>query len=90
MVDRVKGGGRAPPTLTRVQIQKEEISDLKRENQFLVKSDLCKPVLKLNFKAHAMMESLSEFGLRLGGFYHHDGNVSQKVAIATLCVLCGL
>jgi hypothetical protein len=61
MVDRVKGGGRAPPTLTRVQIQKEEISDLKRENQFLVKSALCKPVLKLNFTAHAIMESLSEF-----------------------------
>jgi hypothetical protein len=42
MLDRVKGGGRAHPTLT----------------------------------------SLSKF-------FHHGWNTRQKVAIATLCVLCG-
>jgi hypothetical protein len=47
-------------TQLRVQIQKEVISDLKRENQLLymgvymidLKSEICKPVLKLDFTAH--------------------------------------
>jgi hypothetical protein len=57
----------------RVQIQKEVISDLMRENQFLsidmgvytidLQRGICKPNLKLDFKTHDIMESLSEFGL---------------------------
>ncbi len=56
----------------RVQIQKEVISDLKRENQFLsneiresimivLSREICQPVIKLDFTAHVTMESLSEF-----------------------------
>ncbi len=62
----------APLSFIWVKIQKEVISDLKRENQFLakemvydwsIKRDLYRPVLKLDFTAHGIMESLSEFGL---------------------------
>jgi hypothetical protein len=50
----------------RVQIQKEMISDLKRENQFLskelwefiyiidLKNEICKPEIKLDFTAHGI------------------------------------
>jgi len=63
---------------SRVQIQQEVISDLKRENQFLSQDiwesiwlmidllrEICKPVLKLdfNFTAHGIVESLAEFEL---------------------------
>ncbi len=52
---------------SRVQIMKEVISDLKRENQFFVKRDIidisrersCKPVLKLDFLSYGIMVSLS-------------------------------
>ena len=30
----------------------------------IMKRDICKPVLKLDFTAHGIMESFSEFGLR--------------------------
>ncbi len=47
-----------------VQIQKEVISDLKREDQFLSKEiwasrELCKPRFKLGFTADDLMEFLS-------------------------------
>ncbi len=60
---------------SRVQIQQEVISDLKRENQFLSKG-LCEsfcvisreryvnPGQKLNFKAHGIMKSISELWAR--------------------------
>jgi hypothetical protein len=48
-------------------VQKENISDLKGEKQFLSKEIweprllICKPVLKLHFTAHDIIDFLSEF-----------------------------
>ncbi len=63
-------------SLSSVQIQKEFISNLKLENHFLseeigmgvyilisTKREVSKPVLKLDFTAHGIMDSPSEFGL---------------------------
>jgi hypothetical protein len=78
----------------RVQIQKEVISDLKRENQFLskrdmgvymidLKRDVCKTILKLDFSAQGYMESLSAFGLWntvLSAMVCHYSSTMQWVA----------
>jgi hypothetical protein len=57
-----------------VLIHKEVISDMKRENKFfaidiwafiwlMIKREICKPVLKLDFTAQGIMESFLEFGI---------------------------
>jgi hypothetical protein len=68
-------------------VKKEVISNLKRENQFLStdisesvgsisrEREICKLVLKLDFTAHGITESLSEFGL----WWEREG--SQKLAV---------
>jgi hypothetical protein len=75
-----------------IQIQKEVISDLKCENLFLSKEicesiwlisrerEICEPVLKLDFTAHGIMESFSEFGLWLPilYLYYQSKSITQE------------
>jgi hypothetical protein len=80
-----------------LQIQKKINPNLKRDYQFLSKEmwivepiglitreRFLKPVLKLDFTAHGIMKSLSEFGLC--GLLEWGGTFLLRCGIGTVCI----